>query len=110
MKQLFYSTTKYSGYVSPGKPFVLDNSIDTRQSNAIVIEAVNFKKLALWLNRPVYPFILLQDSKEIGGFVREWKPALHMTPARHMSYAYQWFGLAFALVVIFISVNIRKRQ
>lgn len=52
-------------------------------------------------------FQLLLDADRDDGFVREWRPAL-MTPVQHVSYAIQWFGLAVALVVIFVVVNLKR--
>lgn len=43
--------------------------------------------------------ILLLDARAPYGYVRDWQPP-GMAPARHLSYAIQWWGFAFALIVI----------
>jgi surfeit locus 1 family protein len=52
--------------------------------------------------------VLLRADQE-DGFVREWTPATGMPPERHLGYAVQWFGLAAALVVIWLVVVRRTR-
>jgi cytochrome oxidase assembly protein ShyY1 len=37
------------------------------------------------------------------------RPSLRFGPARHLGYAFQWFALAIAAVVIFIALNLRRR-
>ena len=60
------------------------------------------------LGRPVVAGLLLLDADAPGGFVREWTD-FGFPPARHFGYAFQWFALALAVVVIFVVVNRRQR-
>ena len=60
------------------------------------------------LARPVVGGLLLLDPDAPGGFVREWTD-FGFPPARHFGYAFQWFALAVAAVVIFVVVNRRQR-
>lgn len=59
------------------------------------------------LGRPVYPRIVLLDADRPDGYVRAWRPP-GMPPERHVGYAVQWFGLALALVIIYVVVNLKK--
>ena len=54
--------------------------------------------------------IILLDPAEPDGFVREWNPVGPITPERHLGYAVQWFGLALALLVIAVVVNVRREE
>lgn len=56
-------------------------------------------QLAAALGRGLPDRILLLDARAPDGYVRDWQPP-GMAPARHLSYAIQWWGFAFALVVI----------
>jgi surfeit locus 1 family protein len=58
----------------------------------------------------VQPFVVRLDAKsEAGGFVRNWPPpGEHVS--MHLGYAYQWFGFALTLLVIFIVLNIKKAE
>lgn len=64
--------------------------------------------LAAMLERPVAVPRLLLDEQAAFGFVRDWEPP-GIPPARHYAYAFQWFGLALALIVIFFVVARPKK-
>jgi surfeit locus 1 family protein len=51
--------------------------------------------------------LILLDPKEPDGYVRDWS-APGFPPMRHVGYAVQWFGLALALLVIYIVTNFRR--
>jgi surfeit locus 1 family protein len=56
----------------------------------------------------VQPFIVRLDAKSAaGGFVRNWPPPGDRV-SMHLGYAYQWFGFALTLLVIFIVLNVKK--
>ncbi|MGI9344579.1 MAG: SURF1 family protein [Gammaproteobacteria bacterium] len=52
---------------------------------------------------------LLLDPEHDDGFIRAWRPTV-MSPNNHLSYAVQWFGLAIALVVIYVAVNLKSNE
>jgi surfeit locus 1 family protein len=56
---------------------------------------------------PLAPILRL-DADEPNGFVRQWPAHWGITPDRHRGYAVQWFGLALALITIYIVVNTRR--
>lgn len=58
----------------------------------------------------IQPFVVRLDPQSAGGgFVRDWpRPAERME--MHVGYAYQWFGFALALVIIYLVVNFRKDE
>ncbi len=55
----------------------------------------------------LFPRVLLLDAQPGSGFVREWQPQT-MPPSRHRGYAFQWFALAAASVVVFVALHWRK--
>lgn len=58
----------------------------------------------------VQPFVVRLDAKSnAGGFVRNW-PAPGERVSMHLGYAYQWFGFALTLLVIFIVLNVKQKQ
>lgn len=58
---------------------------------------------------PVVNGLILLDEEAPHGFVRNWQTHIGgMPPMRHYGYAFQWFALAVAVVVVFLVVN-RKR-
>jgi surfeit locus 1 family protein len=50
--------------------------------------------------------LILLDPGEPDGFVRTWAPP-GFPPIRHLGYAVQWFGLALALLVIYVVTNLK---
>jgi len=58
----------------------------------------------------VLPFVVQLDADSgAGGYVREWtRPAERIE--MHVGYAYQWFGFAAALVLIYLVVNLKKAE
>jgi surfeit locus 1 family protein len=71
------------------------------------IQRIDLKKLAQELDYPLLPVVLLLDSQQDDGFVRDWQPVT-FGPERNVGYAVQWFGLAVALLVIYVVVNTRR--
>lgn len=56
----------------------------------------------------ILPFIIRLDANSnAGGFLRDWpRPAERIET--HIGYAYQWFGFAAALLLIYLFVNLKK--
>ena len=51
--------------------------------------------------------IVLLDPSEADGYARHWTPP-GFPPMRHIGYAVQWFGLAAALLVIYLITNFKR--
>jgi surfeit locus 1 family protein len=64
--------------------------------------------LSAALGRPLEPRQLLLDAGAPLGYVRDWQPA-GMSPARHLSYAIQWWGFAAVAAVLYARLNQRRR-
>ena len=43
------------------------------------------------------------------GFNREWK-IVHMSSSKHLGYAFQWFSMAAALVILILIYFVRKKN
>jgi surfeit locus 1 family protein len=71
------------------------------------IQFLDLERLAGELGYPLLPLVLLLNPDQTDGFVREWNP-LTFGPERNVGYAVQWFGLAAALLVIYIFVNLKQ--
>jgi surfeit locus 1 family protein len=56
---------------------------------------------------PVQAFLVRLDPAATGGFVREW-PRPDARVATNLGYAFQWFGMAAALVAIYLVVNLKR--
>lgn len=74
-----------------------------------VVQFPSREELSAALRVPLPPYIVLLDAGEPQGYLRNWRPA-EFGPERHLAYAFQWFALALTLTVIYIAVNLRKRE
>ena len=52
--------------------------------------------------------MVLLDASDPQGYVRNWR-APGLEPARHYSYAVQWWAFAVLAVVLFVVLNFRRR-
>jgi surfeit locus 1 family protein len=62
------------------------------------------------LNTDLPPWLIQLDSTDSSGFDgREWKAAV-MGPEVHAAYAFQWFALSLATLIIWLSLGIRRAK
>lgn len=87
--------------------FVLAEDDYQRVQWPFIIQKIDLEKSAQLFDKPLAPFTVRLNPKEDSGFVREWR-SNPMTPEKHYGYAFQWFSLALALLVIYVTVNARK--
>ena len=101
--------TAVSGTLAFPSAFFTVGSTDYRQ-RPLRVPRVETDKLSRALGVELRPFVLQLDAAAPDGFVREWNPAavLAMGPDQHRAYAFQWFSLAAAVVVMLIVLNLRK--
>ncbi len=72
------------------------------------IQKIHIGSLSAELGRPLLPVVLLLDAGQPDGYVRQWRPLVGFGPERNVGYAVQWFGLAAALLIIYLAVNTRR--
>ncbi len=89
--------------------WILGPNFEQRANNTIIFERFDKKLLSQVLQKAVYPFIIRLDKQNAHGFVREWK-IVSMPPQRHLAYALQWFAMALVLLIIFVALNLKKRN
>ncbi len=61
----------------------------------------NADEVATALEEPVLTAVLLLAADEEGGYVRRWQPNVS-GPTTHYGYAFQWFAMACAVVVLLV--------
>ncbi len=74
------------------------------------VQYIDYDELSERLGYPLLPIVLRLDESLPGGFARNWRPE-HRTgfgPERNRGYAFQWFALATALLVIYLVVNVQR--
>jgi surfeit locus 1 family protein len=76
------------------------------------VQYLDFDALSQRLGYPLLPMVLRMDAALPGGYVREWRPPFlgRFGPERNRGYAFQWFALATALLVVFFVVNLKRES
>jgi len=73
------------------------------------VQQINLSEIGRQLGVELYPFILLLAPDQAHGFERDWNPVV-VNPAKHTGYAVQWFSLAGLLIIIYVGVNLRRKE
>lgn len=74
-----------------------------------VVPYVDYQRLSALLDCPLLPAVILLEPGAPAGYWRDWQPRFGgVGPERHQGYAVQWFGLAAALLVLYLVVNTHR--
>jgi len=93
----------------PSKDFLLADNVHRDLVWPMVLQYVDTQEISAMLGYEVMPMVLRLDKEAEHGFYRE-IPVLKLDSAKNTGYAFQWFAMMTALLVIYIAVNTRKRQ
>lgn len=103
------TTLAGSVYYPATKNFLLGPVLEKKQDHLAIIELVDTKVISQFLHAPVYPFVLRLGKEEKAGYIRAWQ-VVSMSPQRHYGYAVQWFVMALVIFIIFIVLNLKKKN
>ncbi len=70
------------------------------------IQFVDYSQLATRLGETLQPFTLRLDAQEPNGYRRDWAEN-NLSSEKHYGYAFQWYAMAFAVVVLWWLYSIR---
>lgn len=74
----------------------------------MLIQQIELEKKSALLKTQLLPFVIYLDKNEQVGYEKNWQPVV-MPPEKHLGYAFQWFSLAIAwLLLMFFAA--RKSQ
>ncbi|WP_414829057.1 SURF1 family protein [Alteromonas sp. H39] len=101
------SLTEYEGVVtSPGyNPMVTETAVNA--TFPLRIQALDTDYLSTLLRTPLIDYVVVLTTPD-DKFIRNWSPVV-MPPEKHLGYAIQWFGLAFAALIIGL-LALRKKE
>ena len=95
--------------VVPHADFVL-GELDALKRDAVTVwQQLDLARYAAQVEWPLQPVVILLDPESPGGFVREWA-RLDAGIAVHQGYAFQWFSLAAAVLVLYFVLLVRARR
>lgn len=110
------------GFLSvPSKGFAQGDALEDAESWPRVLQYFDYDAIAAQLGEPVLPVIVQMQASGADParptvltsrpewLVANWQPAAS-GPAKHYSYAFQWYAMAAALTILLIVVNTRRRE
>jgi len=74
----------------------------------VLVQTLDISALGAARDMELLPYALVIDEGQPGGLQYDWSPIPEMGPEKHLGYAVQWFGLAVALLIIYVGVNTRR--
>lgn len=98
-----------SAYFPSKNQWVLGPVLEGKANKMIILERVDEQLISQILQKTVSPFIIRLDKQDTNGFVREWE-TVSMPPQRHLAYALQWFVMALVVLIIFVALNLKKKN
>jgi len=91
----------------PGRLLGQADQLETGQWPQLVTY-LNLSDISLSLGMPLENWVIQLSPSEPGGFEgREWKPVF-LSSDRHRGYAFQWFSLVAACIVMWLFLGFRK--
>jgi surfeit locus 1 family protein len=93
----------------PSKTIVLADNVNQVRSWPVVLQYIDVEEVEEMLGYPVFNMMLWLDKEENHGFTRT-LPALALDSAKNAGYAFQWYAMTLALLIIYIVVNTIKRD
>ena len=98
-------TVQITGLATAPSKRYLELSTKTVEGN--VWQNLTLERYRATVPIALQPVVIQQDSKLDDGLVREWS-APDLGIDKHYAYAFQWFVMAAAIVIIYIACNVRK--
>ena len=78
-------------------------------ADKVLVQSLDVSALAEARGMRLLRYTLVIDEGQPGGLQYDWTPIPDIGPEKHIGYAVQWFGLATALLIIYVGVNTRRR-
>ena len=93
---------------TPSRGILLGANTEAHPQGAI-IQSIDFGALSMQLGQALYPFIGLLDNIPAYGFVQDWQPEGYLQPTTHKGYAFQWFAMALALLLLYAKCVLKRK-
>lgn len=88
--------------------FIGENAAEHLSNGFVRVLEINIEKISVDSKINYLPFIILLDVEIGGGFARKW-PMPKGSEMRHQGYAFQWFLMALAVLIIYVCTNLKKK-
>lgn len=94
----------------PAKTILLGANEERSLQDSRIVQTINLKNEQKLYNYPLKDYLGLLQSPSAAELVLPEAAAPYLTPERHLGYAVQWLGLGLALLVIYITANLKRRE
>lgn len=88
------------------KGILLEEQTLKVQQGKIRVQEIELIKFSQFISQDLLPFVVYLDKKEDIGYKKNWQPIV-MPPEKHRGYAFQWFSLALAWLVLMVMALIK---
>jgi surfeit locus 1 family protein len=86
------------------KGLVLSEQVFEHPQWPLRVQAIDIEQFSQLISQKLLPFVVYLDTKERIGFEKNWRPIV-MPPEKHRAYAFQWFSLAAAWLILMLSAS-----
>ena len=98
---------RLSGHVRKiEKGIMLMEQILVKNEWPLRVQQIELDKFSTLISRQLLPFVVYLDKTESVGYEKNWQPIV-MSPEKHRAYAFQWFSLAIAWLLLMIWASIK---
>lgn len=116
--EILDSAVAFNGLFSrPSQGFLSGASFDTGEAWPKVLQYFDYAAIQTTLGEPVLAGVI--QPQQVDGvdsitpstkafYIANWEPTAAIGPTRHYGYAFQWYAMAVALIVLFIVYNTRR--
>ena len=70
------------------------------------VQQIELDKFSQVIGKELLPFVVYLDKKDNLGYIKNWQPIV-MSPDKHWGYAFQWYSLAVAWVILMFWASIK---
>lgn len=70
------------------------------------VQQIELDKFSILTNKQLLPFVVYVNENEDLGYKKNWRPIV-MPPEKHRAYAFQWFSLAIAWLLLMLWASIK---
>lgn len=93
----------------PSSGLILSENVNRFENWPTVVQYIDLHQLEQVLGYKLFPSILILDKQSDHAYHQQ-PIKFNMTSDKHLGYAFQWFGLAVALITIYFVVNTKRRK
>lgn len=91
----------------PSRTLLLADNVQETSRWPVVLQYIDLAEISQILDYELYDMVLWLNPDESGSFEYD-LPVLNLNAAKNKGYAFQWFAMSFALIIIYLVVNTKR--